>query len=221
MLESIPSNWAELVAYVTLMCLCHLIIRLAVVQTGLPRDQNAFRPADTMNNYLLLTHCSSTSYLLGTIALVHVLTTAYLSLMFSSAAGFTLLGELPFFHASLSAESIAHWSIATVLGYSAGAVLVLATLAYQAYLAFQYSTSYGRTYCAALLFVLLFHATLWGLLPKGVHLHHWYCAWVYMSLLRTQDRLIVVAHAVATGIFLQGVATYGCAEILFNNPSIQ
>lgn len=52
MLDGIPSNWAELLAYVVLMCLCHLILRLAIVRSGLPSDQNVFKPADQFNNYL-------------------------------------------------------------------------------------------------------------------------------------------------------------------------
>lgn len=52
MLDGIPSNWAELLAYVALMCLCHVILRLAMVRSGLPSDQNVFKAADQFNNYL-------------------------------------------------------------------------------------------------------------------------------------------------------------------------
>lgn len=164
----------------------------------------------------MLAHCSSTAYLLGSVALTHVLRTTYIALLMISALIFTLVCEVPIFQTALSYRSMEHWSIPTIVGYSLAAVVLVVVLTYQWALTQRWSESYGRLYLGSILLVLLFHAVLWAMLPRGVHLHHWYCAWVYMFLLRSQDRWVIGAHAVATGIFLQGIASYGCASVLFN-----
>jgi hypothetical protein len=146
----------------------------------------------------------------------------FVLLMFGSAPVFSWLGNVPYMDASISppfgVKSLVLIGIVTVLGLGVSGwhfVYAFATLN---------SKEDAMVYAFSRLGVLAFYSltVLLAVVPNSeyqCHFHHYFIAYSLALFCRFDHVFSVVVLAVATGIFVQGLAAYEFAELLSKKTS--
>ena len=205
-----------------------LCMRVAVA-CGLPYDakkgwKNARFTLEALNHLLL--------YACGAAVFAHVLTPRRAGRLFGRPANcclflsigvavgvlFSVVSDVKSLRTSLSTSSGYDTAFVVVLGLLGG--VVVAAFGFQIYLAHHHG-GVLRYLCPRFVLVLVYFAYSWALVENGDswEFHHYWLAWIGSLFCPFDHPVSIFCLAACTGVFCQGVAAYGTAEIFTKGAS--